>query len=161
MSAIYPSNITASGTAKLKDVTTTGNVVMSQANVSALTAGTVTCPKFKLTQVWQAYNGGAHPLSATFTSNGGTLKFDVTTQMHINLGTGLWGAYYTIDAGSTVAFNVAWTDQMNSHYSTSCSFVISGLAAGTHTIKAANYNTALGESDQNDRQAMVITEFPF
>lgn len=122
-------------------------------------ANEVNSPRFKSTTLMAARSGGL-PLSATFTSQGGTLVVFASGSGFRNAGSGVIGMLMRID-GIAMAFSNAFTNETGSHKAFPPSFTtITSIGAGSHTLdlNARDVNTL---TDFNDFFNVVVLELPF
>lgn len=121
-------------------------------------AGSMKSTQWNITQ---ALNQSPGPLSVsgTFTSAGGTLVIFTTGSGYLTSGSGVIGMNILID---TVNKGVAktYTNETSSHKAFTCNFlVVTGIAAGSHTIKLDPYGSTV--SDGNDFFSVTVMELPF
>jgi hypothetical protein len=138
------------GSAGLSTARTSFSAALATPLIGELSAG------FRVTSVWNGA-AGALPLAATFTTDGGTVVLLVA------------GSMWTTAVGATAAMNVLvdgavratlrrYCNEANSHKTlVPAVCVVSGLAAGTHTLQLT---VASGTSDTNDFFTAAVLELP-
>lgn len=131
-------------------------------------AGDIRSPMWRVTQLFTSRSGVPSPISATFTSGGGTLMVFVSGS-GFRATAGLMGMVITVDparAGGPAGRAVAerFTNEPNSHKTfVANAQVILSVPAGSHTlvIEPLNDGTHSTVFDFNDRFTVTVLELPF
>ena|GEM_PF-2348266 len=124
------------------------------------TDGSISSSMFKTTQLFQLASIGTDgSVSANLTTSGGTVVFHVTGSAYRNDGDAPNVGYNLVVAGAdqgTVLHQ--YQNAASQHQSMSGTQVVSGLAAGTHSVVLQR---VAGRSDNNDKATIVAVESPF
>jgi len=135
-------------------------LTMNTATGDVQASGAIRSPRFRCTNVMNLRQG-ALPVSASFTSGGGTLLILASGSgfRAAAAGAGIIGMIIQIDGGS-VAVAEAFTNEVGSHKSFPTKFHTQGfVGAGTHTIALQPIvNTS---TDFNDFFNVTVLELPF
>lgn len=121
-------------------------------------AGEINSPQFRVFKVF-SQTAGALPLSATFTTNGGTVMITASGSGFSSPGSGVIGMNVLVD-GVNRGVSRTFTNEPSSHKAfVTTQIVISNLAAGSHALQLA----ALGgtSTDFNDFFDVSVLELPF
>ncbi len=118
--------------------------------------GKITCPTFKVTQLYSNSTAPNNSGDTTFNSSGGTLVFTGSVCGYVNTANLFYTFQFYIDGVSKKTYE-AFYNQVGIHSSWGVSFAVTGIASGSHTFKI----TFTGTRDNGDRTDMVVTEYPF
>jgi hypothetical protein len=152
-------SITTTGTiATTTNASVTGTLTAGTVSASNITAPNITSTKFKVTEIWN--NVQSTPPTTNFSSGGGTLMLNISAMAFQTTGNPATLTINVLVDGNIVTTLKGFASQNSSQIPLTANFkILTGIAAGTHTISIAPVVPT--QIDSNSYISASILELPF